>query len=156
TTTPLGVFGISLVLLLSLAAAIAYAVRVPAAPAANWTIRMAWQGDERRYLNGVKRAAHLLFALVLTLLLPLHVALLGVAAAAWHSLFSLFLAALALDALFLSYRKLPFACGYVPIENPKLVWPASFAALLFVTYRFASIERSALRTSARALALTAA
>jgi hypothetical protein len=57
----------------------------------------------------------------------------------------------ALDALFLCMRALPFACGYVPIENPKIVWPAGFATLLIVTYGFARTERWALQTPARAM-----
>jgi hypothetical protein len=152
-STPLGVFGISILLLLSLSAGVSYAVTVPAAPAANWTIRMAWLGDERGYLAGVKRAAMVLVATLLVLLLPLHIALLGPAAAVVHSLFSVLVAIVALDVLFLSYRKLPFACSYVPIENPKLVWPGGLACLLLVTYGFALAERWALHSAAPAIAL---
>jgi hypothetical protein len=152
-STPVGVFGISITLLLVLVAGVAYAVAVPAELAANWTIQMAWLGDERRYLAGVKRAARLLVAVLLVLLLPLHVALLGIAVAIVHSLLSLLLAVAALDALFLPYRKLPFACSYVPLENPKLVWPAGFASLLLVTYGCATAERWALHTATRTIAL---
>lgn len=148
---PLGVFGISVLTLLAVLAGVVYAVTVPAVPAANWTIRMAWLGDERRYLAGVKRAAMVLVAVSLVLLLPLHIALLGIVVALLHSLFSVLFATAALDLLFLSYRKLPFACSYVPLENPKLVWPIGFTSLLLVTYGFATAERWALRTAAGAI-----
>jgi protein-S-isoprenylcysteine O-methyltransferase Ste14 len=49
-----------IIVLLALIAGFRYAVGVPAELAANWTIRMAWDGDERAYLAGVKRAAGLL------------------------------------------------------------------------------------------------
>jgi len=65
----------------------------------------------------------------------------------------LLLAVAALDALFLPYRKLPFACSYVPLENPKLVWPIGFVSLLLVTYGFAAAERWALHTATRTVAL---
>jgi len=151
--TPVGVLGIAIMLLLVLVAGVAYAVAVPAELAANWTIQMAWLGDERRYLAGVKRAAMLLVAVLVVLMLPLHVALLGIAVAIVHSLLSLLLAVAALDALLLPNRKLPFACSYVPLENPKIVWPAGFVSLLLVTYGVATAERWALHTVTRAIAL---
>ena len=58
---PLGLFGIQIMVLSSLVAGVRYAVMVPAELAANWTFRMAWRGDERIYLKGVKRAALLRF-----------------------------------------------------------------------------------------------
>jgi hypothetical protein len=151
-STPAGVLGIAIMLLLSLLAGVGYAVTVPAAPGANWAIRMAWLGDERRYLTGVKRTGMLLASLLLLLLLPLHVALLGWDIAVAHSFAGLIFGAVTLDALLLRYRKLPFACAYVPIENPKLAWPAAAAGLLIVTYGAAGMERWALGSAPRAIA----
>lgn len=150
---PLGVLGISVMLLMSLQSGARYAVTVPAQPAANWTIRLAWLGDERGYLAGVKRAVMLLAALLVALLLPLHVLMLGMVPAILHSLFGLLFATVTLDALFLSYRKLPFVSTYVPLENPKLAWPAGFVSLMLVTYGFAEAERWALQTHARVMVL---
>jgi len=145
-STTAGVFAIAILLLAAFLAGIVRAVTVPAEPAANWTIRMAWLGDERGYLTGVKRAAMLLVTGLVIVLLPLHVKLLGASVAAVHSLLGLLFATIALDILFLSYRKLPFACSYIPIENPKFAWPAGLASLLAVTYGFATMERRALQT----------
>jgi hypothetical protein len=155
-TAASGVYGVAVMLELLVLGGVLHAVNVPAAPAENWTIRMAWRGDERRYLAGVKRAAMVLVLAVLALLLPLHLALLGTSVALAHSLASLLLATTALDLLFLSYRKLPFACSYVPTENPKVVWPAAVVGLLLVTYGFADVERWALHSPARALGCVAA
>jgi len=151
--TPLGVFAISTMSVASLLIAVCYAMTVPAEPTAGWAIRMAWLGDERSYLGGVKHAAMLLAAGVLVVLLPLHIALLGVAVATGHSLLVFLFAVVALDALLFSYRKVPFACSYVPLENPKLVWPLGFAGLLVVTYGFAKAERWAFQSPVRAITL---
>lgn len=145
-STPPGVFGIAILLLLSLVAAVFRAVTVPAEPAASWAIRMAWLGDERAYLAGVKRAGMAVAAVALALLLPLHIVLLGPGVTMVHSLFSMLFATTALDALFLPYRRVPFACSYVPLENPKVAWPAGLAGLLLITYGFAGAERFALQT----------
>jgi hypothetical protein len=152
-STPVGVLGIAILFLLVVVAGVAYAVAVPAELAANWTIQMAWLGDERRYLAGVKRAGLLLVAVLLVLSLPLHVALLGIAVAIVHSLLGFLLAVAALDALLLPYQKLPFACSYVPLQNPKLVWPTGVVSLLLVTYGCATVERWALHTATRTIAL---
>jgi hypothetical protein len=149
----LGVFGISTMLVLSLLCGLRYAVAVPAELNANWTIRMAWLGDERAYLIGVKRVGLLLVCSFLLLLFPLHIALLGTTRAIVHSLLNVVLAIAAIHVLFLPYRKLPFACGYVPFENPKVVWPAGLVGLVLVTYGWAALERRALQTGTRTLAL---
>jgi hypothetical protein len=45
---------------------------------------------------------------------------------------------------------------YLPIENPKLLWPAGLATVLLVTYGFADVERLALQTATRTAGLGAA
>jgi hypothetical protein len=153
---PLGLFGINSMVLASLIVGFRYAVTVPPEVASNWTIRMAWLGDERGYLAGVKRAAIVALVTVpLLVLLPLHVALFGFAIALVHAIYGFMVATATLDGLFLGYRQFPFACGYAPIENPKLLWPAGLTTVLLVTYGFADVERWALQTAARTAGLGA-
>jgi hypothetical protein len=153
-SVPLGLFAINIMALASLMAGFRYAVTVPADLASNWTIRMAWLGDERGYLAGVKRAASVgLVTVPLLLLLPLHVAVFGSAIAVVHSIFGFLIATATLDGMFLGYRQFPFACSYVPIENPKLLWPVGLATMLLVTYEFADVERWALQTTTRTVGL---
>lgn len=149
----LGVLGIATMLVLSLLGGLRYAVTVPAELHANWAIRMAWLGDERAYLVGVKRAGLLLVCSCLLLVFPLHIALLGTTGAIVHSLLHVELAIAVLHVLFLPYRKLPFACGYVPFENPKVVWPAGLMGLVLGTYGWAAVEQRALHTGTHAFAL---
>jgi hypothetical protein len=157
SSMPLPLFGINIVVLASLIAGFRYAVTVPPELASNWTIRMAWLGHARSYLAGVKRAAIVaLVTLPLAVLLPLHVALFGFAIAVVHAIYGFMVATATLDVLFLGYRQFPFACSYVPIENPKLLWPAGLTSVLMVTYGFAGVERFALQTATRTAGLGAA
>jgi hypothetical protein len=140
----------------ALIAGFRYAVTVPAELPSNWAIRMVWLGDERSYLAGVKRAALVtLVALPPLVLFPLHVRLFGFVGAVTHSVNGLLLATATLDALFVGYRKVPFACSYVPIQNPKVVWPAGAAGFLSLNYGFAQAERAALQTPLHAVAVCA-
>jgi hypothetical protein len=157
SSLPLGLFAMQLTVMLVLIGGFRYAVLVPAELVANWSIRMAWSGDERGYLAGVKRAALLLTMVVPSLvLLPLHVALFGTGTALVHALVGCLFAVVALDGLFLGYRKAPFACAYLPLGDPKLLWSGGAALLLLVPYAFAFIEREALRSPASTAAFTAA
>jgi hypothetical protein len=151
-----GFFALHVMVLLALIAGFRYAVTVPAELGSNWTIRMAWLGDERGYLAGTKSAGVVVLVILpLLALLPLHVVLFGPTTAVFHSLFGFLIALATLDGVFLGYRKLPFACSHVPIENPKLLWPAAAASFLLVTYGFAYLERFALQTPTRAAVLCA-
>lgn len=154
-TLPLGAFAILNLSLIAMVAGVTYAITIPAAPTGHWAIRMAWLGDERRYLAGVKRGVTLLIAAVAVLLGPVNIVLLGVGIAVLHSFWAVLFATTVLDALWLTYRKLPFVCGYVPIENPKLVWPVTFAGTLTTTYGLAAMERAGSQTPFAAVALTA-
>ena len=48
-----------------------------------------------------------------------------------------------LEAIFLGYRKMPFACGYLP-ANLKTLAPIALVSFVFFTYQFAHRERVAL------------
>jgi hypothetical protein len=155
-STPLEFFGIEILVLLSLVGGFRYAAAVPAELRANWTIEMAWLGDERAYLAGVKRGGLLLSVIgSLFVLLPLHVALFGLATALLHSLFGFLFGVAALDALFLGYRRFPFACSYLPIGDPKLLWPGGAAILLLMPAAFAYAERFSLESPVRSAAFGA-
>jgi hypothetical protein len=155
-SSPVGYFSMQIIVLLALISGFRYAVGVPAELAANWTIRLAWEGDERGYLAGAKRAAVLLAVLLPLLILgPLHVALLGLVPALVHSLVGCLFGIAALDGLFLGYRRVPFACSYLPVGDPKLLWSAGAATLLLLPYTFAQIERVALQSMTSTVALGA-
>ena len=118
---------------------------------------MAWPGEERAYLAGVKRAALVaLAAPVLATLVPLHVVLLGPQAAALHALCGLAFAIALLEALTHAMRHPAFVCAYVPAGSFKRAAPIYLAAAVIGCYAFAGIERAAITTATRAAALLAA
>jgi hypothetical protein len=154
---PLGLLAMQVTVQLVLIGGFRYAVVVPAELVANWSIRMAWPGDERGYLAGAKRAALLVTVVVPSLvLLPLHLALFGFVIGLVHALLGCLFAVAALDTVFLSYRKVPFACTYLPLGDPKLLWSGGAAALLVVPYALALVERAAVTSPAPTAALAAA
>jgi len=154
TSMSLGVFAINSMMLVSLVVGFRYAVTVPPELASNWTIRMAWLGDERAYLAGVKRAALVTLVTVpLLVLLPLHIALFGFVIAIVHALLGFGIATATLDGLLLSYRRFPLACSYVPVATPKLLWPAGLSTVLLAAYGCADVERWALQTETRTAGL---
>jgi len=144
---PLGVLAIHVMVLVALLTGFRHAVAVPAELGSNWIMRMAWLGDERRYLVGVKRAGLLTFVVVPSLLmLPLHIRVWGLGKGVMLTMFGILFATAIEDGLFIAYRKMPFACSYLPPENPKLLWPIAVAAFLLVSYGFAYGARAALET----------
>jgi hypothetical protein len=154
---PLGLLAMQVTVHLVLIGGFRYAVVVPAELVANWSIRMAWPGDERRYLAGVKRAALLATVVVPSLVMfPLHAALFGAIVGLLHAFLGCLFAVATMDALFLGYRKVPFACTYLPLGDPKLLWSGGAASLVSVPYAFALVERGALTSPARTAALAAA
>ena len=120
------------------------AARLPADPRANWHFVLAWSGDERPYLAGVKRAALVRLTLpILAVLLPVQVLLLGPAVAAAHFACGLLLAMLLMELLLLNLRRLPFVSSFTPPEN--LAGWAVIYLLMFLgsVYAIAWTERFA-------------
>ena len=111
--------GLFLVLPLLVAFAVLTGIRVvadrPAALEANWVFRLAETGRTARYASGLKKAAGLAFLGPLFLaVFVVHAFLWDAATAALHAAFGLTVSAVGLEALFYRYRKVPFACSWVP------------------------------------------
>jgi hypothetical protein len=141
-----GVLAVQPVLLAALLVGFRHAVRLPAELAANWAVQVAWAGDTRPHVAGAKAAGAVLFVVGPVLaLLPFYAAVFSLADAAAIALCGLAAGAVMLEVIFMSYRKMPFACGYLP-GDLKTILPIAFAAFVFFTYQFAHIELAALRS----------
>ena len=141
-----GVLAVQPVILAALLMGFRHAVRVPAELAANWAVQVAWAGDTRRHVAGAKAAGAVLFVAVpVLILLPLYAALFTPREAAAIALCGMAGGLVTLEILFLGYRKMPFACGYLP-ANLKTLAPIAFASFVFFTYQFAHRERAALES----------
>jgi len=140
-----GLLAVQPTVLLVLLIAFRHSARVPSELGANWAFQMSWAGDPHPYIAGVKRAA--LVAVIcpaLLVLLPLHLALLGLRPASVHAVCGLFIGIAALETLMLGFRTLPFASGYVAGGNLKAWVPVCIVGFWPVTHVPAGIERLAM------------
>ena len=86
-----------------------HAVQLPAELRASSTFSLAWGGNLRPYLSGVKRGGMLALALpVLVALFAWHSAVLGLRVAVLHFCTGGAFVALIMEVLFLRYRRIPF------------------------------------------------
>jgi hypothetical protein len=123
-----------------------HALRVPAELRANWSLQLAWPGDDRHYLTGVRRAAFAGLGLpLLVILVPLHVLTLGPYLAAVHALFGALLTLVGLEVTTFGLRKPPFASNYATVANLKAIAPLVAPVGFGFIYGFARLERLALR-----------
>jgi hypothetical protein len=146
-TMPLAWLAIQTVMVTALIVGFRHAVRVPAELRANWMFHLAWSGDERPFLSGVKRAAIVVFLVpaVAALTLWQYFGLgFDPRTALVHALCGLLIALCILEGLLLGWRKLPFASSYIPTSVLKSLVPIYVVTFLLATYAFAWIERLAL------------
>lgn len=153
SSVPLSFLGSQYALLAALVVAFGHIIRTPADVRANWVFQLAWMGDERPYVTGVKRAALVGLVLpALVALLPLNVNVLGWRLALCHTLNGLLVAAALLELLMLNTRKLPLASTFAPMENVRWVAPVGLVAFLVLTSVFVFVERAALASGRRSIA----
>ncbi len=159
TLTPGNGFFLVLPLLLAFTIVIGLRVLVdrPIALEANWVFRLAETTRTSRYASGLRKAV------VLKFLVPLFLVVLAVHAVLWpfgvalaHTAFGFIVSVLGVQAAFYRYRKIPFACSWVP-GKLKLHFTAipCLIGLLLSMMALAAIERSVLADHVRALVFLA-
>ena len=124
-----------------------HVIRVPAELRANWGFQLAWRNRSAAFVSGVKRAA--IVGLVLPALaipFPLFVFVLGPQMAVVHAALGLAGAMVLLEALMVSYDKVPFTCTFVPSENMKGLLPVYAVAFLVGALNFARMQNEALHS----------
>ena len=95
-------------------------MRLPAHLPASWNVKLAWPGDARGYVAGVKRAVVVgIGAPALGLLMLAHLTLLSPAYALTHYAVGLLLLLIALEARFLAEHPLPFLTAYAAGSRPQ-------------------------------------
>lgn len=149
---PVALFGVQVAVICVLLVGFRHAVRVPAELRANWMIQLAWSGDERRYVSGVKRAALVGIGLpAIAVMCPVYLFALGPQLALLHFVSGALLMVLLLDLLLLSFRKLPFVCSYVPEPSVKEVAAIWVFGFIMTVYVIAWFERLAFSSAPDAL-----
>ena len=145
----LGVWAAQSLLLVAVLAGVRHAVRVPAELRASASFLLAWPGEERAYLAGVKRATLAALAIpIIVVMWPLHVVLLGRDLALLHALCGLAFSITLLDLLMHGMRHPPFVCAYVPAGSFKRAAPIYLAGVVVGCYLFAGFERAAFTSRA--------
>ena len=125
-----------------------HVIRVPAELRANWGFQLAWRGRDRAFLAGVKCAAIVGLVLpALVVLLPFFAFVLGPQLALMHAALGLAGAIVLLEALMVTYDKVPFTCTYLPSENMKALAPIYAIAFLVGASLFARMQSDALQGS---------
>ena len=124
-----------------------HVIRVPAELRANWGFQLAWRERTSAFVAGVRRAAIIGLVLpVLAILLPFYMFVMGPPLALVHAGLGLAGAIVLLEALLLSYDKVPFTCTYVPSENMKALAPIYAIAFVIGAVNFAGMQNSALQS----------
>ena len=160
TLTPGNGFLLVLPLLLAFTVVVALRVLVdrPAALEANWVFRLSETPRTSRYASGLRKAVVLKFLVPLFLgVFVVHAVLWDFRAALSHASFGLVVSVLGVQAAFFRYRKIPFACSWVPgkLKLHFTVFPCLIGLLLSMM-ALAAIEKSVLADPARALVFIAA
>ena len=118
-----------------------HVIRVPAELRANWGFQLAWRNRDRAFLAGAKYAAVAALVLpALIVLFPLFLFVLGPRLALIHAALGLAGAIVLLEALMISYDKVPFTCTYLPSENMKALAPIYAIAFVVGASMFAQMQ----------------
>ena len=126
------------------------AIRLPAHLPASWSVKLAWPGDARGYVDGVKRAMVLgIGAPALALLLLAQLWFVPLRLALPQFAVGLLVMIIAIEARFIVEHPLPFLTSYVTGSRAKVA-PVWFGLALIVSTVVASIEVSALERAASA------
>lgn len=122
-----------------------HVIRVPAELRANWGFQLAWRDETRAFVTGVKMAGIVALVLpALILVLPLFAYVLGWPAALLHAALGLAGAIVFLEAVTVTYEKVPFTCTYLPSENMKALAPIYLIAFVVGTSIFSRMQYEAL------------
>ncbi len=141
--------------LASLLAGCEQAMRLPAHLPAAWSLRLAWPGDARGYVNGVKRAMVVgVGTPALALLLLAQLWFLPPRMALAHFAVGLLVLLIAIEARFIAEHPLPFLTSYVAGSRVKVA-PIWLGAAMFVSLVLSRIEWLALAGGTSTIVLLA-
>ena len=146
-----------LLLVFALVAGIRVLVDRPAAPEANWVFRLTETPQTAKYLAGLKKSVFLnLFLPLFGVVFGFHAWLWDARTALLHAAFGLVISVLAVEAAFYHYRKVPFACTYIP-GKLKLQFTAIpvLIGLLLTMMALAAIEKTILTDPGRGVVFLA-
>jgi hypothetical protein len=130
---------------------------IPAEPKANWALRLREPADHTIAVDGVRNAMLLSTVVPIVMLAALSaVWLWGVAVAAVHTIVCALLGWLLVEILLVGFRKIPFACTYLPGRSRiKTLWPLYLTGFTTYSFSMASLELVMLQRPRVLIAFTA-
>jgi len=133
---------IPLVLSIFLLIGIRAVVNIPTSNGANWVFKLTEATDKKNYFSGLKKGIFFFMLFPLFLLLFLFYSFLwGWQLAFYHCLFGMIVSLLLMEILFVNYRKIPFACSYLPGKAKlHLYWMIYIVSFLIYVFLMSSIE----------------
>ncbi len=128
-----------------------FAFSVPADLNANWVFMMV---DKQRLEAAYKGACKFMLCAVviplLAVLTPCYLVLWSPQVVVFHAVYVLVLSLILIELLLARYKKLPFACSYIPGKaNLKLLWPVYVICCVAYSYETTVLERWALQDIGR-------
>jgi hypothetical protein len=137
-----------LVLIFVILAGLRSVVNIPASPKANWIFETTETGRTMLYVRGLKKALFFRWLVPLAgLVFASHLLIWPAGPSLRHAAFILVVAGLVLEGFFRHFRKVPFACSFVPGKFKFHVWgiplTISFLAFLALVSR---LERALLES----------
>jgi hypothetical protein len=142
--TPYALLSTQTILIACVLAGCEQAMRLPAHLTASWSLQLAWPGDARGYVTGVKRAIVVAVGLpVIALLLVAHLAFLDPGLAIGHAAVGACLLLIGVELRFLGGPTLPFLTAYASGNRLKLA-PLWFVLAVVVSEAIGRIEAWAL------------
>ncbi len=130
------VLAIPLMVAFVLIAGIRSLVNLPAAVEANWIFQLTETPRRRRYIAGLRKAVFLRLAVPLSAaVLVAHLTVWNFRDAFLHSTFILGVSLLGIEAAFFRFRKIPFACTYLPGKSRIYQWvfPSAIGIVVLLT-----------------------
>jgi hypothetical protein len=111
-------------------------VNIPVAAEANWIFRLTETPHRQRYITGLKKSVFLKLAIPLSLAVFLtHQLVWGIPESLLHSGFILGFCLVGIEAAFFRFRKIPFACTYLPGKSRIYLWgfPCAIGVVIILT-----------------------
>jgi hypothetical protein len=137
-----GYLSAQLLLIFALVAGARVAAARPAELPAAWVLRLLYPGEPAAWLSGLRRA--IVAGLVLPLLVvlfPVHAYVIGWEAAGRHAVLCLVLAAGLVEAMFLGFRRVPFASTHAAGSGGvNMSWTWYWFGFTFYAFTLANLE----------------
>jgi hypothetical protein len=122
-------------------------VNIPASLEANWVFRLTEEQSLQHYAAGLRKGIVFYFLLPLfVLVFVFYVILWGWEMGFLHSVFGFVTSVMLMECLYLKYRKIPFACAYLPGQaKVHILWPVYVLSFLGYVLLSAVLERVLLK-----------